>query len=356
MTIHDEPVSEDQGDQDAAMVELADEATDRQQITDTASAHGWAMFATTDRHYGFRRGDAWVAASFSEPGAVLDAERAVAGQQNQKYAPAGHRLETVLAWLSAGEGVTGEALTSGNTDSDRVAELEAQIKNMMTVAIDRADADAARIRELEAQLARVAADLTDRDRGIQLTITDYSRARARITELEDQRGPLRAAARDLADSVTTEGRSTARTLRIADRVREILHGGSPTLRGLRPDLVIMDEILDDPELAQPATVRDALVALDLDPAPGLPGEGQLIRESVPRVGGPALVRVIGTLDIASGKSGADVLWTDDRSDAVIVPVGHIADYVALVRALGVPSPARRRAALAEVLAASMPHR
>lgn len=286
----------DRRDQDVAMAELADEATDREQIDTTASAHGWAMFATTHRHYGFRRWSAWVSASFSEHGAVLDAERIIDGQQNREHAPVGDRLETVLGWLSAGDGVTSKALTSGNTDSDRIAELEAQ-------------------------LAQAVADRDAALRRADLQATDYRLARERITELEDQRGPLRAAA-----------------------------------RGLRSDFVIMDEIFDDPEPAQPATVRDALVALDLDPMPGLPGEGQLIRESVRYGTNPTLVRVIGTLGIADGDDGADVLRTDDRHDAIAVPVRYVADYVGLVRALGSPGPARRRAALAEVLAASMPHR
>jgi hypothetical protein len=213
-----------------------------------------------------------------------------------------------------------------------------------------ADGPAAdRIAELEAQLQRtesarsaLADDLVAARNGAARQTAAYAEVRARVTELEDQRAPLRAAARDLAH-LAMNVTSAPSTWAVATRVLQLTGDEGPTPRGERPDLVLVN---DASELAQHPAGSDrsgpllhALAGLGLAVRRGLPGERVQVRETHREHGQPLVTaRVLGFL-----RDG--VFTTDEGRDARVVPVELLAAYVADVRALGCPAPTARRAVL-----------
>lgn len=250
--------------------------------------------------------------------------------------------------------------------TDRITELEVQLERATTLATTGAN----RVRELEAALAEsnrarrellvlmyeddaAIEGLADAARRLdeRAERPAYREVRERVTELEDQRAPLRAAARDLAQLVVSEGRSTARTMRAVQRVGQ--------LTGSAPDLVLVDDATEppapttDPESDLPAA--DALRALGAPVRRGLPGE-RLNVTTAAQPATPGWSCSLGVLVVAGNEDGSDRMLTDAGKDASVVPLEYLASYVQTVRALGHAGPARRRAALAQLLAADMPAR
>jgi predicted nucleic acid-binding Zn-ribbon protein len=134
--------------------------TAREQIADTAAQNGWSMFATTDRHYGFRADDLWVSVAFTEDGAIVDASRRVDGVRTPENT---RQLYVVVAWLAAPsveppadlDMVHAHALDeNADRDQDRIAELEREVDDLREVreqAVDTVREHRARIAELEAE-------------------------------------------------------------------------------------------------------------------------------------------------------------------------------------------------------------
>lgn len=115
-----------------------------------------------------------------------------------------HDRSNAILTLMNGDGDPEAPMVSTATEAaQRVAELEQALSDALQVAIDRGN----QITELERRLAQ--------------NQQDYSALRHRVAELEDQRAPLRSAARDLAQYVLQEDRSSARTTVAAHRVDQL---------------------------------------------------------------------------------------------------------------------------------------
>jgi hypothetical protein len=345
----------------------------RDAIHDAADANGWAMYGTTHLFWRFVRGDVTINVSFTGAGAIKSADRL--NDTGVRYAGTTGKRETVIEWLT-------EPLTSGNVDDDTdgqrdrdaamveladgepIGQSAREALNVLAVnaapalgdpaATAAADEILNRLGALEGQLQR-ATDLAVRDanrvrelevlvsQGAELVATlrvDYRQARERITELEDQRAPLRAELRRSDDHGM--GEFVAKT---NDGVRRARRVSQPA------ELVV--------ERA-PTTAREAL-RIDGRPAvrPQLPGESTDVKERVPHdnaLGHAMLTRIYGTLVRPRHGLAPEFLRTSSHRDGRAVPTELVLPYLAAIRSYGFPGPAQRLRILVDLLAAEVPAR
>lgn len=165
-------------------------ASDRDEIYDAHLGRSWALFATTDRHYGFRRGEVMVSISFAEDGAILKAERLSDGPD----APESTReLYVVTEWLAGTEPLSDDLHARAldeNADHDRAR--IARLADALDASRQLADLRLGQVIRLERQLAEARERIATLETLRETWRTDYRAARERITELEDQAGPMRA--------------------------------------------------------------------------------------------------------------------------------------------------------------------
>jgi hypothetical protein len=186
---------------------MTNSESDRDAIYDAHLGNGWVLYATSDRYYGFRRGEVMVSIWFTEDGAIVTANRTAGSGPVETT----RELYVVIEWL------TGSA---EDADQDRVAELEAVLEHTTHAArvrIAELEREVERMRELaELRLAQVIelerkletsedraagwnsrtaqleTKLADTRQVIEIQAADYRSSRERITELEDAAAPMRA--------------------------------------------------------------------------------------------------------------------------------------------------------------------
>lgn len=197
----------------------------RQVIRETADANGWTWSPKGVRHDQFIRGDVLVTVeSIQSTGAVAGAER-FDGSTRIAAESRGKR-ETVLDWLTALP-TEAEITTASPLDEVPAAELapiplvepltpaeraasdgDGDLEDEVAGLVAQADEDAAIIeglaavaRRLTDELERTGDALESLTRRAEVQTADYRVVRARVTELEDQRAPLRRAALDVVEAV-----------------------------------------------------------------------------------------------------------------------------------------------------------
>jgi hypothetical protein len=347
----DAPVSDDQGDQDAAMVELADQAPA------ATAAMVWC-----DTHH--------------EDGAHRLTPECVNGHFTGRYGADQAQPLASLVFLAdqahtcavaagAGQAYTAVLRDHASTVRARIAELETQLERATSLAVR----DANRVRELEATVERQAArlrewahqddedgaiieglaaaarrlaqrDAPELDRLRRLVATqaaDYRLARARIAELEDERAPLRGAARDMVSAMRGFGGSD-HIDSCVDHLADVVGMPAAPQAVAVPDLEVRDRL----------DAREALLVVGLDLPKMLDGDVLTVREYEPGPdGGPYRVRVIGTL---LRQDGAYRLAVGSASTLQrVIPPAAVPAYVDAVRAAGFPSPTWRCELRARVL-------
>lgn len=214
------------------------------------------------------------------------------------------KRETVLAWLREDVAPAAEIPTVEAVDAAQVAVAVAQV----AVCMDQAVEDGAIVEGL----VRV------------------------IGQLEARAAQVTSAARDLVQYISQEGRSTARTMRAAQRVGQLT--GDPSFVSLaerrRADL----SVVADP--APPTDADDMLRRLGVQVPTHLAEDVASAREYA-LSGGAPLVRTFGIIDHGQ-------LLTSASHEAPAVALALIPAYVDAVRAAGFPAPARRAELLAEL--------
>jgi hypothetical protein len=282
-------------------------------------------------------------------------------------------LADVAAMDAAAVEVADEALASGNVESDpvdRIAELEAQLQaevNARNAAGNRiveleaaletrnaerrelldlmaeddavVDGLAAAAQRLDVEISQAAVTIERQARELTRAHDAYRELRARVTELEDERAPLRGAARDMVSALRGSGGSD-HIWACVDHLADVV--GMPA-----------DEPAPEPaaELEPEPAVEDtraALAAAGLVVPTLLDNEGAPIREYVPATdGGPRRVRVIGVL-VRDGDAYR-LHVADGKRGRCVIPPALVPAYVAAVRGAEFPPPVRRLQLRAQVL-------
>jgi hypothetical protein len=304
--------TDDQRDQDAAMVELADEALTSGNVEPDVPV--W------ERNLA-RLADGPAADRIAELEAQLQAE------VNARNA-AGNRIVELEAALEARNAERRELV-------DLMHEDDAVVDGLAAAA-----------RRLEAELGTVCRALdmhgTNANTAAMIVATradSYRQARERITELEDERAPLRGAARDVVNVLRGPGGSD-HIWACVDHLADVV--------GMLADEPAPEPAAElEPEPAMEDT-RAALAAAGLVVPTLLDNEGAPIREYVPATdGGPRRVRVIGVL-VRDGDAYR-LHVADGKRGRCVIPPALVPAYVAAVRGAEFPPPVRRLQLRAQVL-------
>lgn len=342
-----------------------------------ASVEIWAngsvvlwMVRQTRLHQDYKR-NGWL----NEDIAIVRGWTTLWPQQNADLAALADQARAV--WVRT-YGPADEALTSGNAElEDRnraadedvmAAELDDEVpaweRNLAQLATGPA---ADRIAELERALAEddaiveglaaaaqrlqgevdTAHGVIDRQAQRMATRTEsYREARERITELEDERAPLRGAARDLAQAVLNRGPSAHEVIHLAQRIAYLVGDAAapPAPMGdwseLLPAAMGLPVAAQDPRLALRAAGITVPLLLD--------GEQVPVKEYVTApISGRRQARIIGVL-VRTGDA-YHLRVADGRGRRLGVPVAAVPAYVDGVRAAGFPSPSGRLEVRAGVL-------